>query len=73
MTIVEQIGYPAYIERRHANASVLYEMPQETGNEERQEYHYEEREVGDSGRMPRMWHQDVQDRKELRQKLPEAG
>ena len=48
-------------------------MPHQKGNERRQEYYHEEREASDSGCMPRMWHQDVPNRKELRRKLPAQG
>jgi hypothetical protein len=46
-------------------------MPREERNEGCQEYHDEEWQAGDSGRMPELWHQDVQNRKELTLKKEE--
>jgi hypothetical protein len=40
-------------------------MPSQKRNEGRQEYNYEEWQASNSRRMPNLWHQDVQNRKEL--------
>jgi len=40
-------------------------MPSKKRNEGRQEYHYEKWQTSNSRRMPNLWHQDVQNRKEL--------
>ncbi len=47
------------------NASVLCEMSCQKRDEGCQKHNHEEREAGDSGRVPRMWDQDVQDRQGL--------
>ena len=47
-------------------------MPSQKGNERPQEYNYEEWQAGDPGDMPRLWHQDVLDREELRLALTES-
>ena len=52
-------------ERRYSNASILCEMQGQKGNEGCQIYNYEEREASNSGCMPHMWDEDVQDREEL--------
>ena len=49
---------------RLINASILYEVPSQKRNEGHQEHNYEEWQAGDSGCLPCMWNQDVQDRKE---------
>ena len=38
-------------------------MPRQEGNEERQGHHHEEWSSGHPGRLPRLRHQNVQDRK----------
>ncbi len=43
------------------NASILYEMSHQAGNERRQGYHYEEWPAGDSGNLSDLRDQDVQD------------
>jgi len=40
-------------------------MPSQKRNEGRQEYNYEEWQTSNARRMPNLWHQDVQNRKEL--------
>ena len=56
-----------YKEKREVNhASILYEMPDQEGDERRQGHNHEERETGNSRCVPRMWDEDVQDWKELR-------
>ncbi len=52
--------------RRWVNASILYEMPDQKGNEGCQGHHYEEWQAGNSGCMSCVWNQDVQDREELK-------
>ena len=47
---------------RRTNASILYEMPSQKGNEGCQGNNYEEWQTGDPGCMPCMRYQDVQDR-----------
>ena len=51
---------------RQTNASILCKVPHKKGNEGYQEHNHEEWEAGNSGCMPDMWHQDVQDRQELK-------
>ena len=58
---------------RYANASILHEVPRQEGNEGCQEHNYEKWQASNSGCMPRMWDQDVQDRKELRLTLLVLG
>ena len=48
------------------DASILYEMPCQKGNEGCQEHNYEEWKAGNSGCVPCMWNQDVPDREELK-------
>ena len=48
-----------------ANASILYEMPHEEGNERPQKHNHEEWQTGNSGYMLHMRHKDVQNWKEL--------
>jgi len=42
-------------------------MQNQKGNERCQEHNHEEWQAGDSGDMPHMWDQDVQNREELEQ------
>ena len=51
--------------RRYSNASILYEMQGQKGDEGCQKHHHEEREASNSGCMSHVWDQDVQDRQEL--------
>jgi hypothetical protein len=51
---------------RWTNASILYEMSYQEGNERHQGYNNEEWEAGNSRRVPRMRDKDVQDRQELK-------
>jgi len=51
---------------RQTNASILCKVPHQKRNEGYQEHNHEEREAGNSGCMPDMRHQDVQDRQELK-------
>ena len=47
-------------------ASILCEMQNQEGDERRQGHNNEERETGNSRRVPSVWHKDVPNRKELR-------
>jgi hypothetical protein len=47
------------------DASILYEMQSQEGNEESQEHYNEEQKARYAGNMSNLWHQDVQDREEL--------
>jgi hypothetical protein len=47
------------------DAGLLCEVPRQERDENPQEHHDEEWQAGYSGCLSRMWHQDVQDRKEL--------
>ena len=40
-------------------AGLLCQVSRQEGNEERQGYHHEERQAGDSGRVPDLLYQDV--------------
>ena len=55
------------------NASILYEMSYQAGNERRQGYHHEEWPAGDSGYLPELRDQDVPDREELRRAFLATG
>ena len=44
---------------RNPNASILYEMPNQEGNEGCSSNNYEERKTSDSGNMPGMQNQNV--------------
>ena len=51
-------------------------MQGQEGNEGRQGNHYEKRQASNPGRMPDLWHEDVQNRQELgllRHSLTELG
>ena len=48
------------------DASLLYEVPHQKGNEGCQEHNYEEWEASYSGCVPDMQHQDVQNREGLK-------
>ena len=48
------------------NASILYEVPCQKGNERRQGHNDEEWQAGDPGCVPHMRNQDVPNREELR-------
>ena len=50
---------------RSSGASILCEVPCQQGNERRQKHHHEEWQAGSSGRMPDLWHQNVQNRQGL--------
>ena len=52
-------------ERRFEYAGLLREVPCQEGNERRQKHHHEERQAGNSGRMPDLWHENVQNRQGL--------
>ena len=52
-------------ERRLEYAGLLREVPHQEGNEEPKEHHHEERQTGNPGRMPDLWHEDVQNRQGL--------
>jgi hypothetical protein len=41
-------------------------MPRQEGNEKSKSYHHEEWQAGNAGRMPILWHQDVQNWQELK-------
>jgi len=62
------IYYPhqPYQKGGRTNASVLYEVPDQERNERPQEHYHEEWQAGNPRNMPNLWHQDVQDRKELK-------
>jgi hypothetical protein len=47
------------------DASILYEMQSQEGNEESQDHYNEEQKARYAGNMSNLWHQDVQDREEL--------
>ncbi len=51
------------------DASILCEMPHQKGDEGPQGNNYEEWQAGDPGHMSYMWHENVQNRKELGLKL----
>jgi hypothetical protein len=53
--------------RGGANASILYEMSQDEGDEEYQGDNHEKSQASNPRRVPCVWHKDVQDRKELSQ------
>jgi hypothetical protein len=55
------------------DASILYEMSCKEGNERCQGDNYEEWEASDSGDMPNLRHEDVQDREELEQIFIDIG
>ena len=57
--------YRSYQKGGRPNASVPYEMPRQKADEGRQGHNYEEWKASDSGCVPRMWDQDVQDWKGL--------
>ena len=40
-------------------------MPCQKGNERRQKHHHEKRQASNLGRMPDLWHENVQNRQEL--------
>ena len=63
------MGYCPYQIGGESNASILYEVPCQKGNERSKVYHDEEWKAGYPGNMSHMWHQDVQNRKELNLKL----
>ena len=48
------------------DASILYEVSRQKGNEGRQGNNHEEWKAGNPGCVSHMWDKDVQDRKELR-------
>jgi hypothetical protein len=48
------------------HASLLCEMPHQERNEEPQSHYYEEWQTGNTGRLPGLRHQDVQNRQELK-------
>ncbi len=52
--------------RRWVNASILYEMPHQAGNEGCQGDNHEEWSAGNTGGLSRVWDKDVQDREELK-------
>jgi len=66
LTFHRWMVYSPYKKGGKANASILYEMPHQEGDEGCQSYNHEERQAGDSGGMSHVWHQDVQNRKKLR-------
>ena len=47
-------------------ASILYEMPDQEGNEGCQEHNHEEWKASNPGCLSRMWDKDVQDREGLK-------
>jgi hypothetical protein len=48
--------YPTYKYKKEVfDASILYEMPDQEGNEERQGHNHEEWQAGNSGCLPGMW------------------
>ena len=51
---------------RLTDGSILCEVPDQKRNEGPQGYNHEEWQAGDSGDMPQMWDQDVQNREELK-------
>ena len=63
------IYYPStYItikEGYYYGSSLLREMPQQEGDEGRQEHNYEEWQTRNSGYVPKLWHKDVQNRKSI--------
>ena len=52
-------------ERRFEYAGLLREVPCQEGNKRCQKHHHEERQAGNSGRMPDLWHENVQNRQGL--------
>jgi hypothetical protein len=56
--------------RRCFHAGLLCKVPHQEGNEERQGHHHEEWPPRHPGRLPRLWHQDVQDRQIADSKPP---
>jgi len=48
-------------------------VPSKEGNEGCEKHHHEEWQTGNSGRMPRMRNQDVQDREELAADIVDIG
>jgi len=54
------------------NASILYEVPRQEGNEGCQGDNHEEWKAGNTGRVPCMWDQDVQNWEELKLILRES-
>ena len=54
-----------------SNASVLYEVPRQEGDQEPQEHRHEEQETGNRGRLPDLWHQSLQDWQVGCQQIPE--
>ena len=64
--IVQAYRLPYTARKEVTNASILHEVPCQKGNEGCKKHNHEEREASDSGCVPDMWHQDVQNRKELR-------
>ena len=47
------------------NASILYEVPYQAGNEGHQKHNYEEWKAGNPRSVPSVWNKDVQDREKL--------
>ena len=62
LTPQEGIVYGSYQIVRRTEASILYDMSFQEGDEGSQLHHYEEWQPGGSGRMPNMWHKYVRDR-----------
>jgi len=60
------MSYCSSLEGGGRNASILYEVPDQEGNERCQEHHHEKRETSDPGCVSQLRDQDVQDRKELK-------
>jgi hypothetical protein len=56
-----------HIKQEVTNASLLYEMSNQEGNERSQKHNHEERQASDSG--PGMWHEDVPNWQGLSQQL----
>jgi len=65
LTFEQEMVYPSYKEEVY-DASILYEVPCQKGDEERQEHNHEERQAGNTGCMPNMRHQDVPNREEIK-------
>ena len=63
----------AFLTKEVNHASVLYEVPNQEGDERRQGHNNEEWQTGNSGCMSRVWDQDVQDRQERRSVLKLNG
>jgi len=66
LTHSSQMGYSQYKQRKEGtDASILYEVPCQEGDQKPQEHYTEEQEAGNAGHLPDLWHQSIQNRQEL--------